>query len=106
MTYNNGDLRCDADGYKAIYSDGKWVSAGRRHLLNWATSHGFDGNGCQFTMHYVPDNWTPCEDLKNEHVKALKVELDDWRKLRQLKEKFAIAEKRVSEELDVEAIAE
>jgi len=85
MHYNNGDLRCNSEGYKAIYSDGKWVSAGRRQLLNWAIGY---NDKAQFTMHYVPDDWIPCEDPKNEHVKALKVELDDWRKMRELKERF------------------
>lgn len=72
MTERNRGLYTDANGHIALYgSDGKWVRAGRIHLLDWAV--GYD-NGCQTTMHYV-DDFQPCDDPENEHVKALKKEI-------------------------------
>ena len=84
MTYYDGDLRCDSDGRRAIYFHGKWVGAGDSHLIRWSAQHrwNFHGNSDEpyysnVTQFYVED-FVPCEDKENPHVKELWNEVKVW----------------------------
>ena len=79
MTYKNNTLKCDVTGKRfAIYFDGKWTSMGWRHLLDGAV--GYD-NGCHTTCHHV-DDFVPCDDPENEHVKDLARRIEHHREYR------------------------
>lgn len=80
MTYYTGDLRCDSAGRMAVYLRGKWMRAEHSYTFNIAIDNISKTNdGEWLEAHYI-DDFEPCEDRDNAHVKKLHEEIMEWGK--------------------------